>query len=158
MFDRYTTLRLLRRGAHDLTAEVGQFPTEAALWRPAEGEWSLHETLTHLRDVESRVFLWRVQRVSEADRPDLPYFDEQTYHREHWNAAEPLEAVLAGFVAARAAEVARLEQAADWGRVGVHQTRGPVTLAWLAEYAIAHTWEHLAQIMRVRLAWETRRA
>jgi uncharacterized damage-inducible protein DinB len=158
MFERYTTLRLLRRTAHDLAAEIAQAPAEAALWRPAEGEWSIHETLTHIRDVERQIFLPRLRRVASVDRPDLPSFDEVAYHREHWNPAEPLEQLLADFVADRSAEVALLEPVMDWGRVGLHPKRGPVTLAWLAEYALGHTWEHLAQIMRVRLAWETRRA
>jgi hypothetical protein len=157
MLDRHTTLRLLRRTAHDLAHEVGLTPPEAAVWRPAEGEWSVHETLTHLRDVERLVFLPRLQRVTAEDRPYLPYFDEVAYHKEHWSPDEPLADLLAGFVHDRAAECELLEQAADWERLGVHQTRGPVSLAWLAEYAIGHTWEHLSQIMRVRLAYATRR-
>lgn len=157
MFECYTTLRLLRRSAHDLAAEIAQTPAEAALWRPAEGDWSVHEALTHLRDAESQIFLPRLQRVCAEERPDLPLFDEAAYHQAHWDAAEPLDQILADFVTARSAEIALLEAAADWGRAGVHQTRGPVTLAWLAEYALGHTWEHLAQIMRVRLSWETRR-
>lgn len=157
MYDRHTTLGLLRRGAHALSQEIAQLPGEAALWRPAEGEWSVHEALTHLRDAERQIFLWRLQRVIEADQPLLPLFDEAAYHRAHWDAAEPLANLLADLVADRAAEVALLERAPDWGRVGLHETRGPVTLAWLAEYTIAHTWEHLSQIVRVRLAWEVRR-
>lgn len=157
MYDRHATLGLLRRGAHALSQEIAQCPAEAVLWRPAAGEWSVHEALTHLRDVERHVFRWRLERVCEAERPALPYFDEAAYHRDHWDSAIPLAQLLADWLADRAAEVARLEQAPDWGRVGLHETRGPVTLAWLAEYAVFHTWEHLSQIGRVRLAWEVRR-
>lgn len=158
MFERYATLRLLRRTAHDLAAEIAQTAPEAALWRPAEGEWSVHETLTHLRDAERQIFLPRLRRVTAEDRPALAVFDEAAYHQANWNPAEPLAHILADFVADRGAEVALLEAAADWGRVGLHQTRGPVTLAWLAEYAVGHTWEHHSQILRARLSWETRRA
>lgn len=158
MFDRHTTLRLLRRSAHDLAREIEAVPPEAALWRPAEGEWSVHETLTHLWIAERLIFLPRLQRVAAEDRPALALVDEAAHHKQLWRAETPLASLLADFVADRAQEVALLEQAADWSRVGVHETRGPVSLAWLAEYTVAHTWEHLAQIMRARLAYHTRPA
>lgn len=157
MLERQTTLRLLRRSAHDLAGEIAQTPAAAGLWRPAESEWSVHETLTHLRDAERQIFLPRLRRVCAQQQPDLPAFDEGAYHKAHWDPAEPLDQILADFLADRGAEVALLEAAADWGRLGRHQTRGPVSLAWLAEYALGHTWEHLAQIMRVRLSREGRR-
>jgi hypothetical protein len=154
MPDRHTTLRLLRHSAHDLVREVGQTPPESRLWRPAEGEWSVHECLTHLRDVESQIFLPRIRRTLQEDRPRLELFDEEAYHREHWNADEPLEAILAGYVNARAEIVGLLADAPDWTRQGVHAARGPISLQWQADYTLGHTWEHLSQIMRARLARE----
>jgi uncharacterized damage-inducible protein DinB len=158
VFDRHTTLRLLRRSAHDLAREIEAMPQAAALWRPAEGEWSVHETLTHLWIAERFIFLPRLQRVAAEERPALPLVDEAAHHRRLWKAETPLADLLADFVTDRAQEVVVLERTADWSRIGVHEVRGPVSLAWLAEYTIGHTWEHLAQIMRARLAYHTRPA
>jgi hypothetical protein len=152
--DTNAILRSLRHSAHDLVREVGKMPAEAPLWQPKEGEWSVHECLTHLRDVERQVFLERIRRTLREDRPRLEFFDEVTYHREHWNEAEPLQSILADFTSARAELVNLLAEAPDWTRVGLHATRGPITLEWQAEYALQHTWEHTSQLMRVRLARE----
>ncbi|MBI3760310.1 MAG: DinB family protein [Chloroflexi bacterium] len=153
MPDRTTTLRLLRHSAHDLVREVGVLPAAGHLWRPAEGEWSVHECLSHLRDVEREVFLQRIRRAATEDRPSFEIFDEVKYHKEHWNADEPLDAILAGFVNARA-EIVNVLAAADWSRIGVHASRGPISLGWQADYALGHTWEHMSQILRARLSYE----
>lgn len=147
-------LRLLRLQSHTLTHEIGLMPADAILWKPAENEWSVHETLTHIRNIEREVFRWRVTQTATRDNPPLPFFDEAAYHKDHWNAAEPIQDILAEFVADRAAEVALLETA-DWSRTGLHETRGPLTLDWQANYIVNHTWEHLSQIMRVRLNYAT---
>ena len=154
MPDTSTTLRLLRHSAHDLVREVGLTPPDGYLWRPAEGEWSVHECLTHLRDIEREVFLLRIRRTAAEDRPALEVFDETQYHKDHWNTDEPLEEILADFVSARAEIVAALAGAVDWSRAGTHAVRGPVSLRWQADYALGHTWEHLSQMMRARLAYE----
>jgi len=150
------TLRLLRAQAHQLSHELALMPAEAMLWKPAPEEWSVHECLTHLRDIERQVFLVRITRVIKEDTPHLPFFDEAAYHKEHWNPDEPIQNILADFVAARAAEVSLLESA-DWSRTGVHATRGPISLGWLADYTAGHSWEHLSQIMRVRLYHATKK-
>ena len=153
MPDRTTTLRLLRHSAHDLVREVGLMPAAGHLWRPAEAEWSLHECLTHLRVVEREVFLLRVRRTATEARPSFEIFDEVTYQKEHWKPDESVDALLGGFVQARA-EMVNILAAADWSRLGVHATRGPISLEWQADYALGHTWEHMSQIMRVRLNYE----
>lgn len=154
MPDRETTLRLLKQSAEDLAREMALTASADALWRPKEGEWSVHECLAHLRNIEREVFLYRVRRTVNEDRPPLEVFDEEAYHRKHWSAAEPLPAMLTGYLSARQEMIDLLAAAPDWSRQGIHATRGPVSLAWQADYALGHTWEHLSQAMRVRLAHE----
>lgn len=156
MPDKLTTLRLLRRSMADLVREVQQMPDDAASWRPAEGEWSQHETLTHLRDVERLIFLDRIRRVATEEDPLLPLVDEATHHAEHWNPDEPVASVLGDLTHDRA-EICEWLEKTDWSRRGVHETRGPVSLEWLADYTLGHTWEHMSQILRVRLAYQTRK-
>ncbi len=149
-------LRLLRAQSHQLTHELGRLPSEVMLWKFADDEWSVHECLTHLRNIERHVFLWRIDKIVKEVNPFLPFFDEVVYQKEHWNPGESIQTMLADFVADRAAEVTLLETA-DWARPGQHPVRGPITLDWLASYVVNHTWEHLSQIMRVRLNYATRK-
>ena len=143
-------LRILRTQPHQLVHEVNLMPAEDWLWKAGPTEWSVHECLAHVRDIERLAFLPRISRVAKEDRPAIRFFDEVAYHKEHWSPEEPLQDILAGFVADRAAIVSILETS-DWSRTGVHETRGPLTLDWLANYTVNHLWEHLSQIMRVRL-------
>ena len=149
-------LRLLRAQSHQLIHEVNLMPGDAALWKPEPTEWSVHECLTHLRNIERHVFLWRIDKIVKEDNPALPFFDEVAHQKEHWNPNESIQTMLADFVTDRAAEVALLEKA-DWSRPGQHPVRGPIALDWLANYVVNHTWEHLSQIMRVRLNYATRK-
>ena len=149
-------LRIIRAQAHQVAHEIDLTPAEAVLWKPKPDEWSAHECLTHLRDVERHVFHVRMERMVNEDNPALAFFDEVTYHKEHWNPDEPIQNIVADFVADRSAELALLE-AADWSRSALHPVRGPITLSWLADYTLGHTWEHLSQMMRVRLNHETKK-
>lgn len=143
------TLALLERSAHEVVQVVGRIPPEHMRVPPELGEWSVHQTLHHLWLVEARIFLPRVRGVVQEERPFLEVVDEKALHQE-WNEARPVDEMLEGYLAARREELALL-RGADWAREGRHETRGTITLAWLADYALAHTWEHLAQLMRAAL-------
>jgi hypothetical protein len=143
-------LDILREQSKQVVHEVGLMPNEALLWRPAEGEWSVQECLAHIRNIERQVFLVRISKVVKESNPFLPNFDEFAYHREHWRADEPVAEIMPDFLAARA-ELVGLLETTDWARTGTHEERGPLSLDWLATYASNHTWEHLSQLMRVRL-------
>ena len=149
-------LRLLRSQAHQLAHEVNLVPADAVLWKPEPAEWSVHECLTHLRDAERHIFLARITRFVKENNPSLSSFDEAAHHKKHWNPGEPIQKILTDFVEDRAAEVGLL-QSSDWSRTAVHAVRGPITLGWQADYVLGHTWEHLSQIMRVRLDYATKK-
>jgi hypothetical protein len=157
MSERELILAALRQSADELAREVARLPAEAALWRPGEGEWSQHETLTHLWIADRFVFLPRLQAMAGQDNPLLPVIDEVALQREHWNPERPREDLLAGFQADRQAELALLE-AQPWERPGVHEKLGPISMGWVAQYAMGHTWEHLSQMLRVRLYHAVRKA
>jgi hypothetical protein len=143
-------LRQLRAQSHQLVHEVELMPADAYLWRTKEGEWGVQECVAHIRNIERQVFLVRISKVVKEDQPFLPFFDELAYHRDHWRAEEPVDTILPDFLAARA-ELVSLLESADWARTGTHEERGPLNLDWLATYTVNHTWEHLSQLMRVRL-------
>ena len=146
----------LEAGAAELAREVERLPEAAALWRPSDADWSQHEVLTHLWIAEHYVFLPRLRAMAEADNPFLPVVDETALLRSEWRPERPRADLLAAFTADRQAELALLV-AHDWDRPGVHETNGPISMGWVAQYAMGHTWEHLSQMLRVRLRHELRR-
>jgi hypothetical protein len=155
MMDEQTIWNALQTSADDLARELERLPEAAATWRAAEGAWSQHECLTHLQICERHIFLPRLRAIAHQDNPRLPVVDEGALMQAEWNPQHPRAALLDDFRAARREELALLEQH-GWSRQGVHETRGPISSAWVAAYALAHTWEHLSQMMRVRLYYETR--
>ena len=156
MTDQQAVLNALRASADDLARELERLPAEAAMWRPAQGEWSQHECLTHLWIAERYIFLPRFRAMAEQDNPFLPLVDEVEIMKREWNPERPRADLLADFTAERRQEIALLEKSA-WSRPGRHETRGPVSIGWTAHYTLGHTWEHLSQMMRVRLSYETKK-
>jgi hypothetical protein len=157
MQEREVILAALRQSTDELAREVARLPAEAALWRTDAREWSQHETLTHLWIADHFIFLPRLEAMAEQDNPLLRVIDEVALQREHWNPERPREDLLAGFLADRQAELALLE-AQSWERPGVHERLGPISMGWVAQYAMGHTWEHLSQMLRVRLSYAVRKA
>lgn len=154
MTDQTALLQSLRASADDLARELDCLPEEAATWRPAEGEWSQLECLKHTQLVERHIFLVRLRAMAQQDNPPLPVIDENELMQK---AAPASRAdLLTDFLAARKEEISLLETR-DWSRPGVHAVRGPISIGWIANYALGHTWEHLSQMMRVRLNYETRK-
>jgi hypothetical protein len=145
---------MLRRTNDDLQRYVNEIPAAQLHWH-VPGEWSAHETLAHLRDVEREVFLPRMQRVASEDHPTLKNFDEQAWHKEHYDPQEPVTDLLADFSAARRQEIMLLDSQPDWSRWGLHEKRQKrYTLDFMAHYAFRHTWEHLNQIASTQVDYE----
>jgi hypothetical protein len=149
-------LHALHSSADQLALEIIRLPAEAALWRRKEGEWSQHETLTHIWIADHFVFLPRLRAMATQANPDLPVIDEVAYQQREWNPDRPREELLKAFLADRVAEIDLLK-AHSWDRPGVHGALGPITMGWVAQYALAHTWEHISQATRARLFYEIRK-
>ncbi len=150
-------LTALRFSADELIRELDRLPTEATIWQPAEGEWSQHECLTHIQICERNIFLPRLQAMATQTNPALPWVDEVALQREQWNPQRPRTELLADYASARQAEIELLEQS-NWARPGQHPRRGPISMGWIATYAMAHTLEHLSQMIRARLFYEASQA
>ena len=149
-----TTLDLLRRTNEDLQRYMSEIPADRLHWHEAD-EWSAHETLAHIGEIERHVFLVRMQRVASEDRPLLKYFDEQAWHREHYDPGQPVSELLADLADARRQEIALLEAQPDWERWGLHEKlQKRMSLAFIGRYAVRHTWEHLNQIASTQAAYE----
>jgi uncharacterized damage-inducible protein DinB len=121
--------------------------------RPKDGEWCIKEVMAHLRDLETRLFFPRLQRMAAEERPAFGSFDPEAWARERDHREGRLEDDLATFRRARAATIAFLEAlppgAAE--RLGLSAYFGPVTLAQYATHVVDHDTEHLAQMADCRV-------
>ena len=90
-----------------------------AMFRYAEGKWTIKEVIGHLLDTE-RVFAYRLLRISRGDVTELPGFDETTYAAEGQFNLRSVEELVSEFKLQRASTLALVNgiPPAAWPRVG----------------------------------------
>ena len=127
-----------------------------AMFRYAEGKWTIKEVLGHLLDTE-RVFTYRLLRISRGDLTELPGFDETAYAPEGQFNRRSVEELLSEFKLQRASTLALVNgiPLAAWPRVGT--ANGFHTSARALVYIIlGHTGHHL-DLLRERYRLPTSR-
>jgi hypothetical protein len=124
---------------------------ETRLRRPeAPAKWSVVAILQHLADVEM-IYGVRGRMVLSEDRPVIHGFDQDRWaERFRYHEASPEQALaqLRGLRAANLQLWRRLTPA-DLAREGLHDERGPETLAHMLKLMAAHDLVHRRQIERV---------
>jgi hypothetical protein len=113
-----------------------------AMYRYAEGKWTIKEVLGHLLDTE-RVFAYRLLRISRGDVTELPGFDETTYAPEGQFNVRNIGDLVSEFKLQRASTVALVKGIPPraWPRVGT--ANGFRTSARAVVYIIVgHTAHH----------------
>lgn len=138
----------LESSGEDLLSYLGKFSEQEILEQPALNEWSIHQVVSHLCDTEERVFLYRVKRILKEDHPEVPNFDQDAWQREHYSPSEPLKKMLADFRSARRKQIVLLRKTTDkdWDRTAQHPEYGVISVNWLVNHNVNHTFEHLSQI------------
>lgn len=116
---------------------------------PRAGEWSVRETLIHLRNVIVMVYGLRMRRLLYERDPVFGDYDEAAFRREDLARHEPLED-LVRMITAEHEQIARLLDglpAERWSREGRHPEFGVMSIEFLARRVGAHTEEHARQIL-----------
>ena len=125
---------------------------EARLSRPAHrGEWSVRETIMHLRDNEAEVYP-KLHLMANATHPDLSRIGavrNADYHPDDLTLT-----VLSQFRRIRISTVSLLRELPRdaWERTGVDTDGTIVTIRQMAIELIRHDAEHLAQIDETLIA------
>ena len=118
--------------------------TEAdALYRYAEGKWSVKEVLGHVSDAE-RVFSYRALRIARGDRTPLPAFDENAYVASANFDRRPLGDLVDEFDAVRRQTLSLLAglEAEAWERIGI-ASESPISVRALFHISAGHARHHL---------------
>lgn len=146
-------------GPGRLRAAVAAVPSEAMKWRPAEGEFSVHEVVCHCADSET-VAAARIRYLTAEKEPVIQGYDQDKWPSVHDYHSHPLEAALACVEAVRANTAPLLRRLPDdaWDRAGRHsEISEPYTGHLWLEIDSRHVDEHVEQIERVVEAWRAQR-
>ena len=134
-------------GSESVQQAFQAVPQERLDRNPAPGKWSPRQILVHLADAEL-VLAHRIRIVAAA--PNLPL---QAFDQDRWAAAlsyqtQSADDAVALFCAIRTSttNMLRALPALAFENIGLHEERGPLTLAALVEGAISHSNSHARQI------------
>lgn len=126
--------------------------TDAVLrYRPAEGEYSIKETIGHLRDL-AEVWHKRLYTIWSLTDPRWQSFDGEASVRSHNYQDADVQTLIATLGEWRMQTADLLSQAVDWTRLGQHPELGRRSLRQWGEFVIAHDEEHLAVIRSLKEA------
>ena len=117
--------------------------------RGGDEGWSVLEVVCHLRDAEERA-AERMRAIRDEDDPHIAGYDQDAWVVERGYAGDDLRGALAAFSRHRAAHVAALRALTPdgWGRAGMHDEWGRITIENHTIHVATHDVQHLAQVAR----------
>lgn len=116
-----------------------------------EGEWTVHQVSSHVRDIDRDVYHARIHRILQEDNPLFHGIDPDENMKQNYRHDEPMQKILTDFKT-HVDEFCRVLNAVPmeaWSRVSQHETLGDgLTLQWWVERSLAHIEEHLAPFVK----------
>jgi hypothetical protein len=142
----------LRLITDDIAWAVQGVPIDWQRYRPSEQDWSIHEHLAHLRDMEQEVYLPLLRWATVPHMLDPRDYSRREWHEHRYSPTEPAEAILRDLGRMRDEEllVFRDMDDAAWTRWREDTRWGPLTCQWIAELMYRHVLDHLQCIMALR--------
>jgi hypothetical protein len=116
-----------------------------------EGEWTLHQIVSHTRDVEKLVYGARIQQTLNANNPEFKNFDADEWMAAHYNQKEALTEILDEFIKNVEGLCKTLRDLPEeaWSRESRHDALGgELTLQLWVERSMAHIEEHLQAVKK----------
>lgn len=113
----------------------------------AEGEWSAVDILAHIR-ASDEIVAHRAYVLLIRDNPTLLAYDERRWAEVARYAQIAFRSSLALYALRRAEllNLLRYTNPENWHRVGLHETRGPVSLLDIVTSMVEHEEEHCIQL------------
>jgi len=124
-------------------------------YKPAPDKWSIHQILIHVTDSEISSTS-RLKKVLAEDEPTLISFDQDAWAKNLGYDLLDREQYLFLFKLLRSSMQTILDNltSEQSERVGVYVDQGRFTFKQLLEYRVEHVRDHLAQIERVKKAYQ----
>ena len=142
----------LRSATDDIAWSIRGLPSSATTYTPSATEWSIHEHLAHLRDMEQEVYLPLLRWATVPEMLDPLDYSRRDWHEHRYKPNESMTAILDDLSRIRDEELAIYRDMADhvWTRFRTDTRWGPLTCQWLAELMYRHALDHLQCIMALR--------
>ncbi len=142
----------LRAATDDLAWLVRGFSGDQAHYKPSDGEWSVHEHLSHMRDMEQEVYLPLLRWATVPEMLDPLDYNRREWHEHRYKPTEPLPTLMSDITRIRDEELAIFREMTDvvWTRWRTDTRWGPLTCQWVAELMYRHALDHLQCIMALR--------
>ena len=134
-----------------LDHEVDGLSDAVLRYRPAEGEYSIKETIGHLRD-HAEVWHRRLKVICSLTDPRWPAFDGDASVRSHNYQESDVAQLIAAIREWRVKTADLLATTIDWTRLGQHPELGRRSLRQWAEFVVGHDQEHIAAILTLKEA------
>lgn len=142
----------LRSITDDLAWAVRGLSLARLAYRPSGEEWSIHEHVAHLRDMEQEVYLPLLRWATVPDMLDPLDYNRRAWHEQRYRPTEPVTDIVNEIARIRDEELAIFRDMTDvaWTRYRTDTRWGPLTCQWLAELMYRHALDHLQGIMGLR--------
>ena len=149
---REERVKCLERGPDALAAAIRGQSESVLSRRPDSKNWAAKEVVCHLRDTEE-LFMGRFELLMAADEPKLASLNPATPDRwaeERQYLRNEVDGAHAAFRKRREESLAFLRNLApeQWGRGGLHPTRGRMTVDDFVTLMAWHDENHLNQLKR----------
>ena len=146
----------LRAQTAELESLCAGLSETGAVFRYAEGKWTVKEVIGHLLDAE-RIFAYRLLRISRGDVTSLPGFDENAYVPAGQFNVRDLKELVSEFTLQRESTLALMNSVPSSAWLNVGSANGFRTSARaLACIILGHTQRHF-RLLRERYRLPTPR-
>ena len=120
-------------------------------FKKVDGEWTLHQIVSHIRDVSKLVYGARIHQTLNEDDPEFKSFDADAWMAEHYDREESLHRILDEFLVNVDELCGTLRDLPreDWSRESRHETMGGgLTSQLWVERNLQHIEEHLLTVKK----------
>lgn len=121
-------------------------------YKPADYEWSLHEHLSHLRDMEQEVYLPLLRWATVPHMLDPLDYSRRDWHDKRYKPLEPIGSIINDIQRIRDEELAIFRTMNDqtWTKFREDTRWGPLTCQWVAELMYRHALDHMQGMMALK--------
>ncbi len=145
---RQELLSALLNVADELFVTVADTP--ARTWHLSFGpDWHTpHYMLSHLKEVETRMFIPNLYRIQARDNPLLTIFDDEAWMLGHYQPQESATKVLEEFTKSHQQQVGWLSNLGveSWSRIARHPWWGLRTLQWWVELELEFSQQEVEKL------------
>jgi hypothetical protein len=148
--DTKSLLTSLERTPVEIARLVNDLRPSQLAVRPSPDDFSVLESVCHLRDLEIEGYAVRIQRMLAEDCPTLADFDGTRVAMERDYNKQNLSEALAEFTLARRRNLALMQNKSEerFDRKGLLEGVGEISLSRLLELMVEHDEGHLDDLRR----------